>query len=453
MINPALQVFQVPPTDTSIDGYRMITMYPINTGINPMEFVVPAVDEYVDLSRSYFTMKLSLKKSNGGNIVTGTNLWPVPNLAHSLIKQVTVNLNGVLISHQTDTYAYKAFLETLLNYDKQEAETILKPQGWYQAIDFPEQWTANNIDTTSNTGAGHTDYQALTANHKSALALAKAEKANYVEGKEHCLIFQPHHEAFQMGKVLVPDVEIKIRFFFNSADFFMNGVAERGRLDQDDIKITFHLCQLRLSDSIYKELSVTRHNKRQLASYPVVRSEIRVFSHPANILEFDEGNLFHGKVPDRLIVGLLHNKAFNGTVDYHPFAFQKFGVKSIRQSVRREEYPYETLELNYNNGDKDLAGYFRFLQASGAWGKKQPSMIAFSEWGHRKNCTLFMFDNVANGLADSPNLNPRQEGDVRIIIQFGAPTDHVINVVMYAEFENTLEVDPNGAVLYDVYRR
>lgn len=244
------------------------------------------------------------------------------------------------------------------------------------------------------------------------MALAKAEKANYVDGKvlqPHHEIFQPHHEAFQMGKVLVPDVEIKIRFFFNSADFFMNGVAERGRLDQDDIKITFHLCQLRLSDSIYKELSVTRHNKRQLASYPVARSEIRVFSHPTNILEFDEGNLFHGKVPDRLIVGLLHNKAFNGTVDYHPFAFQKFGVKGIRQSVRGEEYPYETLELNYNNGDKDLAGYFRFLQASGAWGKKQPSMVAFSEWGHRKNCTLFMFDNVANGLADSPNLNPRQE--------------------------------------------
>lgn len=418
-----------------------------------MEFVVPALDEYVDLSRSYFTMKLTLRKSDGTHIVNDTNLWPVPNLAHSMIKQVTVNLNGVLISHQTDTYPYKAYLETLLNYDKQEAETILKPQGWYQAIDFPARWTAENIDTTSNSGAGHLAYQNLTANHKSALSLAKAEKGNYLGGREHTMIFQPHHEAFQIGKVLVPNVEIKIRFFFNSADFFMDGVTDRGRLQQDDLKITFHLCQLRLSDSIYKELSTTRHNKRQLATYPVVRSEIRVFSHPANVLEFDEGNLFQGRIPDRLIVGLLHNNAFNGTVDYHPFAFQKFGVKSIRQLVRGEEYPYETLELNPLNDSKDLAGYFRFLQASGAWGKKQPSMVSPREWGTGKNCTLFMFDNVANGYADSPHLNPKQEGETRVIIQFGVPNDHVINVLMYAEFENTLEVDPNGAVLYDVYRR
>ena len=91
-----------------------------------MEFVVPALDEYVDLSRCYFSVKLTLRKSDGGNIVNDTNLWPVPNLAHSVIKQVTVNLNGILISHQTDTYPYKAYLETLLNYDKQEADAILK---------------------------------------------------------------------------------------------------------------------------------------------------------------------------------------------------------------------------------------------------------------------------------------------------------------------------------------
>ena len=64
-----------------------------------------------------------------------------------------------------------------------------------------------------------------------------------------------------------------------------------------------------------------------------------------------------------------------------------------------------------------------------------------------------MFNNVANGYADSPHLNPKHEGETRVIIQFGVPNDHVINLLMYAEFENTLEVDPNGTVLYDVYRR
>ena len=32
--------------------------------------------------------------------------------------------------------------------------------------------------------------------------------------------------------------------------------------------------------------------------------------------------------------------------------------------VNGEEYPYETMELNHDNNQKDMAGNFRFLQAS-----------------------------------------------------------------------------------------
>ena len=61
VINPALRVFKVPPTDISINAYRMVTIQPTTTGINPMEFIIPAFDDYVDLGRSYFTMELRLK--------------------------------------------------------------------------------------------------------------------------------------------------------------------------------------------------------------------------------------------------------------------------------------------------------------------------------------------------------------------------------------------------------
>jgi len=62
VVNSALHLFKVPPTDNSIDAYRMVTIQPTTTGINPMEFIVPALDSFVDLGRSYFTMELRLKK-------------------------------------------------------------------------------------------------------------------------------------------------------------------------------------------------------------------------------------------------------------------------------------------------------------------------------------------------------------------------------------------------------
>ena len=124
-MNPALRLFKVPPTEISINAYRMVTIQPTTTGINPMEFIVPGLDEFVDLGRSYFTMELSLKKDDAGNLVANEKFWPVNNLAHSIIKQIDLQLNGTLISPQSDTYHYKAYLETLLNFDREDGKTVL----------------------------------------------------------------------------------------------------------------------------------------------------------------------------------------------------------------------------------------------------------------------------------------------------------------------------------------
>ena len=121
VINPSLIIFKTPPKDLSIDAYRMVTIQPTTTGINPMEFIIPGLDSFVDLNRSYFTMELGLKKGNGGNLVANETLYPVNNLAHSIIKQIDVHLNGTLISPQSDTYHYKAYFEDCLTLtDKME---------------------------------------------------------------------------------------------------------------------------------------------------------------------------------------------------------------------------------------------------------------------------------------------------------------------------------------------
>ena len=111
------------------------------------------------------------------------NLFPVNNLAHFLFKQISVWLNDTLISPQTDTYHYKAYLETFLNYDREDGETMLKPQGWYSSIDLPASLTANNLDTATNAGAGHNNFQRLSTNQEANVKLMKEEQASYTEGK------------------------------------------------------------------------------------------------------------------------------------------------------------------------------------------------------------------------------------------------------------------------------
>ena len=120
-------------------------------GINPVEFQVDPQEDYVDLSRSFFEIELALQLANGDNVVEAMRLWPTDNLAHILFKQISVRLNGTLIGPQTDTYHYKAYLETLLNYNRDDGETVRKPKlvqcpGLSNAIDCEQhkhgrRWT------------------------------------------------------------------------------------------------------------------------------------------------------------------------------------------------------------------------------------------------------------------------------------------------------------------------
>ena len=118
--NPALNLFQVPPTDLSMMSYRMVPIHPFTTGINPIDFQIDPQEDCVGLSRSYFEIELRLQKAAGaGKVVATKNTFLVNNIAHSLFKQISVRLNNTLISPQTDTYHYKAYLETLLNFNRE----------------------------------------------------------------------------------------------------------------------------------------------------------------------------------------------------------------------------------------------------------------------------------------------------------------------------------------------
>ena len=338
--NPMLDLFSVPPTDLSVSRYRMVPIQTFTTGINPVEFQVDPQEDYVDLSCSYFKLELTLKKNDANNVAAADNLFPVNNLAHSLFKKISVRLNGTLISPQTDTYHYKAYLETLLNYDRLDGETVLKPQGWYNSIDLPAILTPNNVDTAANAGAGHNDFQRLLANQLANVKLKKEEQANYMEVKTHVLRFRPHIEVFHLNKFLVPFVKIRIQMHFNQPDLFLNGVALHGRLTAPDVKVKLYLCQVRINPSVYRELMQTMDSGK-VVSYATVRSEIRTFNMQGDQQHFESSNPFQNRIPNLVIVALVASTAFNGTVTQVPFAFQKFGLSSIKQLVRGEEYPYE----------------------------------------------------------------------------------------------------------------
>ena len=61
-------------------------------------------------------VKAKITKGNGAALDAETKVGPVNLSLHSLFSQVDVSLNERLISPSTNTYPYRAMIETLLNY-------------------------------------------------------------------------------------------------------------------------------------------------------------------------------------------------------------------------------------------------------------------------------------------------------------------------------------------------
>ena len=73
-------------------------------------------------------------------------------------------------------YHLKAYIQTLLNFDRDDGETILQFQGWRSKINSPVTYIANNVWTNY----AHLD--ALSAIQQASIKLQKADARNYYAG-------------------------------------------------------------------------------------------------------------------------------------------------------------------------------------------------------------------------------------------------------------------------------
>jgi len=99
-----LDLFSVPPTQTSIESGLLIEYRPISsiTDGTPIEFEnVSSGDDYIDFTNSYLHVKAKIQRADGTALVAADTVGPVNNCLHCLFSQVDVSLNGTQITNST----------------------------------------------------------------------------------------------------------------------------------------------------------------------------------------------------------------------------------------------------------------------------------------------------------------------------------------------------------------
>jgi hypothetical protein len=206
-----LDLFSVPPTQTSIESATFVEYHPISSLSDgaPIEFEVGSSgDDYIDFNDSQLFVRCKIVKADGSAIAAAEKVGLVNNELNSLFSKVDVSLNGTLITDSTNTNAHRAYIEDLLSYGPGAKKSQLTCALFYKD-------EAGKMDTN--------DPSAAETN--KGLVMRSSFTAG---GKEVDLVGRLHADIFFQSRYMLNEVNIRIKLA-RSKDIFclMTSEAEQ----------------------------------------------------------------------------------------------------------------------------------------------------------------------------------------------------------------------------------
>ena len=417
-----LDLWVIPPTQTALESTHWVPHKPLTTldSSSTVEFSIPGVGhEYIDPARTLLYVKAKIVKANGTDIVAADNsdAAPVNYALHSLWSQVDVSLNQKVISHSSMTYAYRAYIESLLNYDSSAKESHLTQRMWYQ--DTPGHF--DSLDEEENIGLA--TRRELTAN----------SRAFELMGPLHIDFFNQDH-------FLLNNVELRIKLTRNKDAFTLMSTAGTEKIKLLDA--TLYVRKVVVSPSVL--LGHAQALEKSPAKYPVNRVDIKTVTIAQGLRDKSLDNLFMNQLPQRIIIGFMSNRAFNGDYSLNGFNFQHFNLNYLSLNADGHPVPSQPLTPDFSNG-LYMEAYNTLFSGTGIHWKDEGNNISFPDYPLGN--TLFAFDLSPDLSASEPHWNLQRQGTLRLELKFAAPLVEPINCIVYAEFQNLIEIDKHRNVV------
>ena len=296
-----LDLFSVPPTQVSLERGLWVDHQPVSSvaGGGPITFLSAGTEDYVDLSKTILVVKAKVTKANGTDLVADEHVGVVNNFLHSLFKQVDVFLKEKQVTQSLGTYAYRAYLETLLNYGPSAKESQLTSALFYKD-------TAGKMDAADPTLADDADPN---------LGLRKRYEFNKESGTIE-MMGPLFCDVFFTERLLLRFVDLKVVLNRNADEFcIMSSIADANhKVKLIDAHLKIRKVKVSPSVSVAHEIAL----KKGPAIYPIRRVACTSFIIPRGNPGLTKDNVFNGLIPKSFVFGLVASAAFNGAYTANP---------------------------------------------------------------------------------------------------------------------------------------
>ncbi len=416
-----LNLFDIPPTQVAVENCRWneINLRNACTNTGPYEFHIASNPQFLHLAKNYLFIQFRIVKANGNALIhdpANANVDPLTGpinlIGKTLIKQVKVALNGTEVFDSGDKYAYRAFLETELNYGYDARFSHLQAALYYQ--DTPH----NHIDDANNTGL--------------------ATRARYFNDSVWVQVMAPIHcDLFAQNKYLVNNIDFRMTLYRNSDMFCIMSPAAAQEYKMEIQNMKWFVKGIDVSKSA--SLALERSMMQYTAKYPVRRVEIRTIHVNAGLRETPENAIFNGQIPRRVVIACVDADAYHGNYAKSPFNFKNYNIDEVSVNAGGQSYPPKPLAMDFEH-NQYVQAFIQLFEGLGISDDNKGNTINLTKFKY--GICVFAFDLSPDEDDGSDHWDLVKEGATTVNIHFAnaIQIQGGIEVIVYAEFDNLLTI-------------
>src|SRR5579859_5275249 len=407
-------IMAIPPTTAVTDDSPLIK-YQFTGGS----------DVYIDFSYFFQYIKGQLQKGAGGNEDATSKACPVCCFPYALFNSFELSINGKQVTQPNTNHLYIAYLYYLFNFGTDAKATQLRSILW--AKDTASAFNSHNVEDVAN---GH---PLVNQGFKTRYEITTLSK-------EFEMFAPVIADVCQQPKLIISGCDIQVVFHRSRPSFcIMDPVAiPTGH----KFKITDCCLYVRLVKPSPTQLAEDnrRLNDGHPCLYPLIKRDIRLHTIASGLSSKELTGVTSGRVPNRIIIGLVENAGLVGDYKKNPWLFEHANVRSVLLTIGGRQYPSKPFSLNYTN-NLYMRAYMQMYEGLGIQFGDAGVDISYEEF--KNGYCLYVFDLTVAETANcgASVIEPSREADVNIQFEFDIATTKAYSCVVYTETPALMEIN------------
>ena len=455
-----LEWFSMMPTQTAIEKSVDIeyqSLVPV-TGRNALEFFVPGSTElYLDLKNSKLYVRYKIVKQDNANLAVTDVVTPVNDLLNSSFKNVELYMNDRLMSHSNNTHGYTSMIDHLIHDSEESMHSERAMRLIYKDTAGQMDVTEAREPNTENLVPG-LDMEFVAGNAQATPAIPDTYRVipeatvlgnnglykRYLHTRESQAVevLAPLRiDMFEQERYIPSGVSIKLRFHRQENAFVLMAANDRYKLVIEDALLLIR--KVRPSPGV----QLGHHDAllKTPAKFPITRKECKVLSVAAGLRDVKKDNIFLGQLPKRVVIGMVDADAFAGVINKNPYNFKHFNARHMQLFIDGDPARSQPLKPVMGNG-QFVHSYETLYRGINRLDGEKGCIIKRQDWS--RGYSLCAFDLTPDMDADD-HYALIKHGNLRLEVEFEDALASPISVLIYAEFDNVVEITADRNIQVD----